>query len=212
VRRRLGHLLLASLIASLLGACGLAPSGERPTTDAGGTASAPTVSPGDPDAASLSPAPPSTVPGIATPDHEGEPPLAGLGPVGGSAVTGRLGSWCYGSACADVIPGPANLQPLLELPAAAQLELELPAPHRFVHWRVLYRDADDDDAPMEILAEGGARYPDPDEVAPTSQTPPSELAAVTLPAPPAGDWLLQVQLEFAGQLGNASYYWHATVP
>jgi hypothetical protein len=208
VRRRLGYLLLASLIASLLGACGLAPSGGRPTADAGGTAPAPTVSPGEPDAASISPAPPSTLPGIATPTHENEPPLAQLAPVDGSAVTGRLGSWCYGSACADVIPGPANLQPLLELPAA-ELELALPAPHRFVYWRVLYRDADDD-APMEILAEGGARYPDPDEVAATPQTPLPELAAVTLPAPPAGDWLLQVQLEFAGQLGNASYYWHAT--
>lgn len=140
------------------------------------------------------------------------PPLAELRAAGGPLVPGKQGSWCYASACADIVVGPADALPEIRLPeVGALIELALPAPHRFVYWRAVYRDAEDETAEEMVLAEGGSR-PDPDVVQPSGSTPPSELTSVAFEGPPSGSWVLRISLAFAGGLGDAAYYWHAVVP
>jgi hypothetical protein len=156
---------------------------------------------------------PTPQPPIPTPARGEPPPIARVEATGGDPVEGRLGSWCYGSACADVIPGPTALQPTLELAGpGAEIEHSLQTPYRFVHWRVVYA-VDPDEYPGTILAEGGERYPDPDgPPPPPGATPIPELESAAFAGPPTGFWLLAVHLSFADELGDAVYYWHAVVP
>lgn len=165
----------------------------------------PTVAPTQP--ASLPP------PASPTPSADAEPPTAQLRLPDGSLVSGKLGSWCYGTACADIILGPIEQLPRLQLTKAGdELELLLPTPHRFVYWRAQYGASADGDAPLKLLAEGGVPYPDPDEAQPMPASPAPELASAVFRAPPSGSWLLRVQISFAGSQGSAPYYWHAIVP
>jgi hypothetical protein len=177
-----------------------------------GCAASPANSPTPPPAATVSPVPSAAVQTTApgTPTEE-QPPLAEL-VANGSRVAGRLGSWCYGNACADIVPGPAELQPRVELAGpATELSFELPPPERFVYWRASYRATDDETSDMTILGEGGNRNPDPDVVRPES-TPLPELSAATFTAPPPGEWLLEIRVQFPEGRGDAPYYWYAVVP
>lgn len=151
-------------------------------------------------------------PSIPLPEPGDPPPLAILRTTDGAPIEARQGSWCYGDSCADVIVGPIELLPLIILDGpGAQLELSLPAPHRFVYWRVRYREAADDYLGT-VLAEGGTRYPDTDHPPPSPAPVIVELESATFAGPPSGSWVLVVQLSLAPELGDATYYWHASVP
>lgn len=150
------------------------------------------------------------------PDPEDEPfeqPPVGRLQVGdGEPIEGRLGSWCYGTACADSIPGDVGQQPRLELSGpGATIVFTLPPPHRFVFWRVDYA-TDADQYPYTLLAEGGAQHFDPDGPAlPSGVTPIPELESVSFAGPRSGSWLLAVHVQFA-EMGDAVYYWYVVVP
>lgn len=222
------HVLPITLAAALLAGC-VPPSGGRSapgavwssaTDEASSPATAGPATP-SPTPSTTATKPPAATPGASgaatqppsSPAPEDSPPIAELRLPDGSAVAGKQGSWCYATSCADIVPGPTRLLPTVELPgAAAEVQITLPSPARFVYWRAHYRDAAKERAPRILLAEGGYRYPDPDEVPATAGTPLSELSSADFRGPPSGSWVIEVQLSFAGGLGEASYYWHAVVP
>ncbi|CAN5568501.1 hypothetical protein BH23CHL6_BH23CHL6_06760 [soil metagenome] len=222
--------VLFALLSLLVGSCAAPPVGSSPASS---TTSSPTPlvvantplatpapTPAPPVATPVvtppvAPTEPASVPppASATPSFAAEPPTAQLRLPDGSLVSGKLASWCYGTACADIILGPIEQLPKLQLTKAGdELELSLPTPHRFVYWRAQYGSSAEGDAPLELLAEGGVPYPDPDEAQPEPASPAPELASAVFRAPPSGSWILRVQVSFAGGAGNAPYYWHAVVP
>ncbi|HUG47336.1 MAG TPA: hypothetical protein VMP67_02875 [Candidatus Limnocylindria bacterium] len=116
----------------------------------------------------------------------------------GTQHAGALGSYFYGGAAADSPWLPARVLPALEAPAGSSLVLSVP-PLEFVSWGARYADAADEEADViSPLASGG-----------DGATP---LESATLPAPPSGSWVVAVQLYFAQEEGDATYYWHVTVP
>lgn len=224
---------LCVLLGLLVGACATPPAASSPSSTTAASTS-PISSP--PVATPISTRPPTAPPPVATPTlatpalaptepastppptsptpgANEEPPTAQLRLSDGSLVSGKLGSWCYGTACADIILGPIEQLPRFQLTrAGGELEVSLPPPHRFVYWRAQYGSSTDGGTPLELLAEGGVPYPDPDVVQPTPASPAPKLASASFGAPPSGSWLLRVELSFAEGQGSAPYYWHAIVP
>lgn len=126
------------------------------------------------------------------------PPDAVLSLPDGKQQAGALGSYFYGGAAADAPWLPARVLPKLEAQPGSVLVLAVPT-LEFVSWGARYADAADEDAdvinPLASGGDGGAA-----------------LSEVTLPAPPRGSWVLAVQLYFADEEGDATYYWHVRVP
>ena len=126
------------------------------------------------------------------------PPAALLTLPDGTQQAGALGSFFYGGAAADAPWLPARVLPTLEAPAGGSLVLAVP-PLEFVSWGARYADAADEDADViNPLASGGDGA--------------AALRQAKLPAPPSGSWVVAVQLFFADEEGDATYYWHVTVP
>jgi hypothetical protein len=190
-----GALLLLASCAMV----GASPSPNPPTS----RPASPTALPSGPTAtAGLIPtvtAPPAT-------DSESPaPPVGELGPAGDVAVPGYQGSWCYEDACADIIPPDKADLPVLDAPADAMVTFTLADSHPFAYWTVDY-SSEQDDSPTR-LAEGGI-YVDPD-MAPTTNPP--ELSTFNVVAPPTGDWVVAVRIQFAEGRGDTRFYWHAVV-
>jgi hypothetical protein len=121
-------------------------------------------------------------------------------------VTGFQGSWCYDRGCLDVIPPDKADLPPIEVPKNAALTFNLAETHPFVYWKVDYAP-EQDVYPFTKLEEGGI-YVDPD-IGPA--TSPPKLTTFSFDAPPAGNWVLAVHLQFPDELGGTVYYWHAVV-
>jgi hypothetical protein len=170
----------------------LAPA-PTPTVDAAPTATAQLI-------------PTATQAPAATDFEQSAPPLGELELPDRAAVAGYLGTWCYDGACADIIPPDKADLPLIDVPGGADLTFTLADTHPFVYWTVDYA-AEQDDGTATMLAEGGS-YVDPDMASATS---PPELTTFNFEAPPAGDWVLGVNLQFAAGLGDAVYFWHVVV-
>ena len=152
-----------------------------------------------PNAASEATAPASArpTPGEPTPG-EPRPPDALLTLPDGTQQAGALGSYFYGGAAADSPWLPAHSLPPLEVASGATLRLTAP-PLEFVRWSARYAEAADVDASMITpLAAGGEGS--------------VGMTSATLPAPPSGSWVVSVQLYFADDEGDATYYWHVSVP
>jgi hypothetical protein len=187
----------------LLASCALAgasPSANPPTSR---PASVTALPPGP--TATARPIPTATAP-PATDYEQPAPPLGKLELPDGAAVPGYQGSWCYDETCADIIPPAKAGLPLIDLSDDAVLIFTLAESHPFAYWTVDYSPDQGDDSPTS-LAEGGT-YVDPDMAPATS---PPELSTFTFDAPPAGDWVLAVRVQFHGGLGDTRYYWHAVV-
>lgn len=180
---------------------GASPSPKPPTS----RPASPTAVPPAP-TASARPSPTASAAPTATDYEQPPPPLGELRSADGTVVPGVQGTWCYRDACADIIPPDRDHLPRIETPADATLSFTLADTHRFGYWTVDYA-LEQDDGSATRLAEGGT-YVDSD-VAPA--TSPPELTTFTFDAPPLGDWVLQIRLQFAGGLGDTRYYWHALV-
>lgn len=142
----------------------------------------------------------------ATDYEQPAPPIGELRPADGTVVPGHQGSWCYDRGCLDTIP-PAKAQlPRIDISFDSELTFRLAATHPFAYWKVDYA-AEQDVYPFTKLDEGGS-YVDPDMGPATS---PPELTAFFFDAPPAGNWVLTVHVQFPRDLGATVYYWHAVV-
>ena len=127
--------------------------------------------------------------------------MATLRLADGTEVVGKLGSWCYGSSCADGPAFPLNLLPKVTLAqAGAQLEIVMPEGARFTYWHARYTDSIVDPGHLVELGSGG----DPEE-------PTVEFETASFAGPPAGSWGLMLTLRFADPYGDAFYSWHAVV-
>jgi hypothetical protein len=133
------------------------------------------------------------------------PPAAELRLPDGPTVEGQLGSWCYYDGCAD---SPAPLKsalPALDIRRRAGLTFGFAEGDQFAYVEVQY-SAESDFTPVVDLASGGT-YVDPD----TNATQGPLLSEFSFDGPPSGDWVLEIQVRFPGEVGDAPYYWHAMV-
>ncbi|CAN5773935.1 hypothetical protein BH24CHL5_BH24CHL5_06970 [soil metagenome] len=89
----------------------------------------------------------------------------------------------------------------------AQMTFVLADSHPFTYWQAAY-SIGDDEAPAEALDSGGVEF-DPDL---STHTPGPNLSTFDFSGPPAGEWRLEIRLQFADSRGSAVYYWHAIVP
>jgi hypothetical protein len=137
------------------------------------------------------------------------PSLAASAPNGalaaGAAATpviGFRGSNCWQGVCEDVfeLPGTQQLPSIVATPG--DLAFTLQDEHAFISWSASY--ASDAQGERRLLGQGGADF-DPD----TDATLPPLLRQATLPAPPAGDWVVVIQAFF--EQGDALYAWHVRV-
>jgi hypothetical protein len=108
------------------------------------------------------------------------------------------------SACLDSPMVPKEGLPVVTLSKrASDLALSLSDGARFIYWSAAY--AATANKTWIDIGQGGAEY-DPD----LTGTPPPQLEQVHFGAPPVGDWIVRVHLQFLN--GEASYAWHVTVP
>lgn len=203
------------LLAALVSACALGPVAQPTASQAPPTApiSMPTQEPAatssPPDAPATS-SPTSTRPPSPTPRPYFEPPAGGAPPMGtlsagDMSVDATPIGYCWADECIDGPNPPKNQLPELTLSEdGVDLEFEVGDGARFARWSAEYYERSDDDAVS--LGGGGFSY-DPDA---TPATPWVEMSSATFPAPPSGDWVLNVYLELVH--GDLSYGWHVIVP
>jgi hypothetical protein len=135
--------------------------------------------------------------------ENGPPPDASLRMADGRIVLGQMGSWCYGNGCADSPAFPIDRYPLLELRHDDDsLEIVMSQGGRFSYWRASYTNSLEVDPGGTTLGEGGVVDPD----VPARPF----LTTAAFDGPPAGSWILTIDLRF-GTLGSAVYGWHAVV-
>jgi hypothetical protein len=208
----------ALMLATLGGACGQAGASAAPATGTRPTsgpaqatvAPTPTAAPSAPAATSTplasNESPPAGSPTV-TPTHaDPQPPPIGDLELLDTTTPGYAGSWCYDGACLTGPPPPKSGLPLVEVPTAGtELAFVFADSHPFTHATASH--ARDHDAASTQLVEVGQYY-DPYL---SEATPGPEMSRFTFDAPPSGDWVLRVGLQFADR-GDAVYYWHVVVP
>lgn len=215
---KLPEIVRIPLVALLMAACSLAPAAQPtispgPAATPGQTATpgptatpAPTKTPeptGTPEPTDT-PAPTGTPRPFFDPPEGSKPPKAMLSADGLSVEASPIG-YCWAGECLDGPNPPKNQLPELELiEANLDMEFEVADGVRFAHWGAEYYDRSDDNAVS--LGDGGFYY-DPDA---TPATPWVEMSRATFPAPPSGDWVVNVYLELVH--GDLSYAWHVIVP
>ena len=204
-RRRM-IVLCAVAMTLLVGACAAVGTPATPpatvtsvSSPAASTA-APQTTPSAESTASLSPTP---APASATPSDDGvdPPPIAQLELGDGSVVPGYLGGWCYDGTCLDGPPPPKAELPLVQSAGAAGLAFALADTHPFSYASASY--AAGHEAGQTELTEVG-EYFDP-YISPATSA--ASLSTFNFAAPPNGDWVLRVSLQF-GDRGDAVYFWH----
>jgi len=187
-------------VVLLISACSLAPLAQPTSTPAPPVAATPTAAAG----ATVTPAVPVTPTVEAThrPPVATDPPL-GLLDAGEGPVEGWLGSYCWQGACADA----AGIPPKGQLPNVTtdggDLEFSLSDGATFVRWRATYAAGANDEP--KTIGEGGEAF-DPDA---RPSPAPELLSSVAFDEPPAGDWIVFVQVFFDG--GDLSYAWNLIV-
>ena len=204
------------LVILLLSACALSPvarptSSQAPPATPGSTATLPAATPptetptptGVP-APTGTPGPTDTPRPFFEPPDGSQPPNATLSRGDDSVEASPIG-YCWADECIDGPNPPKNQLPELALTeGGVDLEFEIGDDVRFTRWGAEYYDRSDDNAVS--LGRGGFSY-DPDA---TPATPWVEISSATFPAPPSGDWVLNVYVELAH--GDLSYAWHVVVP
>lgn len=195
---KLPELVRIPLVVLLMSACSLAPVAQptsNPVSPATATPTATVV------AVATATAPPAT--------HDPTPtesvPPRGFLRADDDPVEGQLGSWCYEASCADSPAFPKSTLPAFDTKPGISLTFEFAEGDAFAFVRVRY-STESDLEPVMDLASGGT-YVEPD----TTATQGPLLTSFTFGAPPRGDWVLDISVQFPGELGNAPYSWHATV-
>ena len=190
----------AFVVIIVAGACSLAPR-ARPSLTFVATATPMSVSTAQPTRRAASPTPLLAV-RTERPD-QGHPPPAGLLGSGGEIVAGYPGSYCFGDTCAEIGGWPSKSElPRLRVTADA-MTFSIEGEVAFVTWSAAYQSRANDDA-SKSLGRGGYPY-DPD----ASASPPPSVIEATIPAPPAGDWVVWIWVDL--EHGDLSYAWHVIV-
>jgi hypothetical protein len=183
-------LLIGALLAAA--ACGLAGSRPTPSLDA----------PSPLPSASISSAP-SVEPTRTPPQATEIPPPSGFLTADGTQVEGWLGSYCWQDLCADAPEVPPKDQLPQVLGDGNELAFSLSDTATFITWRATY--ASESNERPTTLGESGEAF-DPDARPSAS---PELLSAAEFDSPPAGDWVIFVQVFFDG--GDLSYAWHVVI-
>ena len=197
---------LVGLALVALGGCGLAaPAASTlptPLATAGPTVG-PSASPTPPPTATPPATPAPSQGPSATPPASDGPPQASVSVDSQATAVGWLGSYCWLGTCADTfeLPPKASL-PAVMAGATAALRFSLDSNAGFTSWSAAYTDASMDG--LAQLSAGGQPF-DPD----ASASPPPMLTEASFTAPPAGDWVLVVEMHAID--GDAQYAWHLTV-
>jgi len=132
-------------------------------------------------------------------DSAGEPavpPDAQLTGADGAAVKGSLGSYTFCGTSADALPPRAQTVAAVALGSPATVSIQMlggwgVTGYRAGHWPAAEWQGDE-------IALGNATYTEP-------------VIATSFDGPPSGDWMLAVDVAFPAN-GDATYYWHVTVP
>ena len=187
--RRLTALIVAALAA--VAACiatGAPPSAAPPTAPIEASRNA---------TASVASA--SVVP---SPSGSGEttdpPPSLVLSAGDAGAHDGRVGGWTWldhGDASPFL---PARILPSIEIAAGTPLEARLGDGTQVTSWTAAYARAEDE-AGINLVELGR------DE----NLIPPID--TIAFPAPPPGDWVLEVSVWYSDNRGSGAYYWHLIV-
>lgn len=203
-------LVAVAVLVSCQGALAPAATAPPPTTT---PTSTPTASPGPTPtlgappslaASTVPPTEPTPTTQVADPcasstsDDPATPPEALIEPIdGGEPIAGRLGSYTYCDVAADALPPRSESLTTVALEGPAQIVLSVAdGGEGLVGYRAGYWTASEWQG---------------DEVALGAHETAAPLTTTEFVGPPTGDWMLAVNLTFAGG-GSALYYWHVTVP
>jgi hypothetical protein len=163
------------------------------TVGAMGCSGPPAAASGGPTTAAATTAPTAgaTTTGAPSPDVGSVPPVADLAVEGGDPVAGQLGSFVWGDGGSDSpwLPGaplPAGAGEPLTVTVAGELGIG-----RWTARLVAAGVADGTGATALGSGTGGP---------------------VTFTAPGPGAWSVQVTIDYAGDVGSATYYWRLDVP
>jgi hypothetical protein len=160
--------------------------------------SGPTVTPRTSATAATSAAFPSPAPTTPAPTLDPSGPPAAALSVGGApaGVPGRIGSYTLGAFASDGPWLPARILAVVSVPARATL---------------VARFADD----VHIAAASGRYAAAADERATVVRAIPGTFSkvdgAVEFGAPPVGDWVVELALDYPENQGSGSYYWRVSV-
>ena len=133
------------------------------------------------------------------------PPAGSLTTGNQNPVVGRTGGYCYDNGCVDYAGFYKSRVPKIAVSNGATLSFSLDGEAPFVYASAGYI-IDGNDYESTHLGTGGQDV-DPDM---TGASHPPLIWTFDFPAPPTGDWVVQVFIRFADR-GDASYGWHATV-
>jgi hypothetical protein len=111
-------------------------------------------------------------------------------------VPGSLGSYTFCATSADALPPKAENVTAVALSSPATVSIQMLGGWGITGYRAGYWAA----------AEWQG-----DEVALDSATYAEPVIATSFDGPPEGDWMLAVHVTFPAN-GDATYYWHVTVP
>lgn len=118
-----------------------------------------------------------------------EPPAASIAVEGGDPIVGQLGSFTWENSGSDApwLPGAP-----IHVAQGERLALTLAEPIPATNWSVSRTPASTFGTDIVGVAEGST-------------------ATVRFDAPPAGSWSVSVTVWFAGNRGDATYYWRVDV-
>jgi hypothetical protein len=119
-----------------------------------------------------------------------EPPAASIAVEGGDPVVGELGSFSWNNA-GSASPGLDGTS--IHIGAGEPVTMMLAAGIGIASWQVSRVLPGNRDRVGAMSMGEGSRQP------------------VAFQAPPAGTWSVEVRVEFAGNLGSATYYWRMKV-
>jgi hypothetical protein len=198
---KLPALARISIVLLVVAGCAAASPGASPAPTQNPTSAvvATTATTPTPPPASAS-TPATTPPETAPPATSDQPPAAALG-TGDFAVTGQLGSYCWGASCVDTAGFYKSRLPAITVAESDELVFSM-EDGEFAGWTASY--GPDVEAPT-VLGQGGQEV-DPDVSKPSFEP----LTFAEFDAPPLGDWIVAVFVRF-GDGGDAAYGWHVTV-
>ena len=167
------------------------------STPAGTATRAPTPSPTIPPITLPTPGGTAAAPCPSTSTGEpAVPPDAQLTGMDATASTGSIGSYTFCGTSADALPPKAVNVPAVALGSPATVAVQMLGGWGITGFRAGYWPA----------AEWQG-----DEIALADDTFSEPAIATSFTGPPPGDWMLALHVTFPAS-GDATYYWHVTVP
>jgi hypothetical protein len=123
------------------------------------------------------------------------PPDAHITSASGAGFSGQLGSYTFCGTSADALPPKAASVAAVDL-GSASVRLQMDGGWGITGLKAGYWPAAEWQGDETALA--NATFPEP-------------AIGTSFSGPPAGEWMLALHVTFPAD-GNATYYWHVTVP